>query len=245
MTATEAGGVEGPCLKPEAQARVQTGAENGRAGKVVGLTASVAVRIQHHPSRAELLPRLLATLTAFSDVRVIPDPNPDGLIDPWRTHRACLEAMPSDATHLCVLQDDALPADNFHAKLCAALEQHPDTLISLFTPGFSYLAKQMREAHARHEQFTPLAVRAFVPLVAVLYPRAIIDGLLEWADARFNERNRRQLRGADDGIVALYCRQTRLQPLLIVPSIVQHDDGVGTIGKPHRRAGPHRRAALL
>ena len=211
---------------------------------MVGLAASVAVRIQHHPLRVGLPRRLIEHLGAFEDVTVIAD-EPAGSLDAWRVHRACLEAMPASASHLLVLQDDALPVANFAERFLAALEQQPDAVLCLFTPGFGYLRRSILEARAAGLSFLPLRVGAFVPCVAVSYPRAFVEGLLRWAHEHENGRQRRQLRGADDGVLAFYCRQARRQPLLMVPSIVEHDESVASIGKLHRRAGPHRRAALL
>ncbi len=205
----------------------------------------ISVRIQHHPERVGLPRRLIAQLGAFEDVLVVPDPEPDGLLDAWRAHRACLEALPADATHLLLLQDDALPVERFASLLSHAVEERPNDVLCAFAPGFGYLRTQFTQASLGRERFVPLRVGAFVPCVAIVYPRAFIAGLLEWVDHRSTDRQKRRLRGADDGVLAMYCRHARIHPLLIVPSIVEHDAAVQSVGKLQRRTGPHRRAALL
>ena len=205
----------------------------------------VAARIQHHPSRVGLPRRLVAQLSAFEDLEVVADPQPDGPTDSWRSHRRCLESMSAGATHLLVLQDDAVVMHGFAQKMAHAIAQQPDAVLCAFTPGFAYLQRAFEQAKKERRSFHPLQVGAFTPLVAVSYPAAFVEGLLDWADHRANPRQRRQLRGADDGVVALYCRTAKIQPLLMVPSIVEHDAEVSSVGKLHRRVGPHRRAALL
>lgn len=218
-------------------------------GQEVGLTAPatslIAVRIQHHPSRVGLPRRLVAQLGAFEDVEVVSDPDPDGPLDAWRAHRACLEALPPAASHMLLLQDDALPVERFSQLLSAAIDDRPKEVLCAFAPGFGYLRQQFSQASLAGLKYAPMRVGAFVPCVAIVYPRAFIAGLLAWVDARSTPNQRRQLRGADDGVLAMYCRHARIFPLLIVPSIVEHDSSLKSIGKHGRRDGPHRRAALL
>lgn len=205
----------------------------------------VAARIQTHPSRQYLVRRLVAQLGAFEDLQVVADPQPSGPTDSWRSHRACLASISPAASHLLVLQDDALPQPDFAARLVATIAEHPAAVLVHFVPGFPYLRRQMQQARDAGSSLTVMRVGAFVPAVAISYPRALVLDLLDWADKRWTERQKRQLRGADDGVIAMYCRHHRVQPLLLVPSTVEHDDAVDSVGKHQRRTGPHRRAALL
>jgi hypothetical protein len=205
---------------------------------------TLAVRIQHHVSRAVLLPRLLAALTDFDDVKVIEDPGAHEKPDHWRAHRACLLAMPESVTHIAVLQDDALPGANFSAKLCTAIGLHPESILLAFVPGFPRERRIMMMAKQTGASFAPFIVGAYVPTVAIVYPREVVKGLLAWADVSGGDRFRRPLRGADDGVLAHYCRLRRIRPLCLVPSIVEHDETVESVGK-QTRSGLHRRAALI
>jgi hypothetical protein len=168
---------------------------------------------------------------------VIEDPKPDSTdADAWRTHRLCLLDLPADASHLMVLQDDVLPRPDFTARVVDALEQHPETVLLPFVPGFRHLIKAMREAHGRGETLMPFAPRAFVPTVAIIYPRAVVSDLLGWSGNQI---------GADDGIVAWYCRKRKMMPLAFVPCAADHDASLMSVGKRYARAGTHRHAALL
>lgn len=153
--------------------------------------------------------------------------------------------MPETASHLLVLQDDALPVPGFASVYLRTLEQHPDAVLCLFTPGFRYLHKLALEVQRAGMSLTPMRVGSFVPCVAISYPRSFVHSILEWADQYEVDGRHRPLRGADDGILARYCRTARIQPLLMIPSIVEHDDTIDSIGKAHRRTGAHRKAALL
>lgn len=153
--------------------------------------------------------------------------------------------MTPGASHLLVLQEDALPVADFTEKFASALIEQPEAVIALFVPGFAYLTKQMEQAKAAGLRFTPMRVGAFIPCVGILYPAALVADILDWVDHGAGDRQRRQFRGADDGIIAQWARHRRIQPLLLVPSIVDHDPTIGSIGKMHRRVGPHRSAAML
>lgn len=205
----------------------------------------LAVRIQHHPSREALVPRLLTALAPLGDVAVVPDPEPEMAgKDAWRSHRACLDTMPRTASHLFVLQDDALPVETFHVKAMAAIERHPESVLLAFVPGFAREMRHMRQAQAAGADTLRFFVGAYVPTVAICYPRAVVDDLLDWSERPRSDRYRRPMRGADDGIVATYCRMRRIFPLALVPSIVEHDESLVSVGRGQRR-GRHRRAALL
>lgn len=240
--------MEGPCLKTEAQADAVpecdpssgTGVKPRMESTVVGgrTTTSVAVRIQHHPSRVELAERLTEQVAAFDDVEVIEDPEPTAHRNAWRSHRACLEAVPASATHLLVLQDDAVPTEGFYEALSRAITERPESVLLPFIPGFAYLRKQMRETRATSESFMRFNPRSFVPVVAIVYPAPVAQDLLAWAEQRGHRR------GADDGIVAFYCKARRIFPAAMVPCICDHDETAQTIGAANRR-GAHRRAALL
>jgi hypothetical protein len=209
-----------------------------------GMGITVAVRIQHHASRSALLPRLLIALQDFEDVEIVSDPESEGKPDSWRAFRACLLAMPKEATHLLCIQDDAVPCEGFAEKMATAIDQHPESVLLPFTPGFPHLRRLMLQAQSERKAFAPFTPGAFIPLVTIAFPRQVAEGLLAWADQGSGDRFRRPMRGADDGVVAAFARARRFRPLAMVPSIVQHDDLIASVGK-NTRSGPHRRAALL
>jgi hypothetical protein len=176
-------------------------------------------------------------------VQVVEDPGGERP-DTWRTHRACLDAMPARATHLLVLQDDALLCRRFATRLREAVRERPDDLLALFTPGFPFLARRLEQHRRRGDRFAPLAPAAFVPLVGLLYPRQHVEALIAYVDGS-SWPSARRMGTADDAVVAGYVRANRLTVQALVPSIVDHDDGLPSISKASHRAGVHRRAAFF
>jgi hypothetical protein len=176
-------------------------------------------------------------------VQVVEDPGGERP-DTWRTHRACLDAMPARASHLLVLQDDAIVCGRFAARLREAVRAHPEQLLALFVPGFPFLARRLEQQRGRGEPFATLLPAAFVPLVALVYPRHHVEALRAYVDGSSWPRAHR-MGTADDAVVAGYVRANRLSVIATVPSLVDHDDSVPSISKPSHRAGPHRRAAIF
>lgn len=205
---------------------------------------NVAVRVQHHPSRAALIGPLEEALSGFADVQIVTDDVTGHRPDTWRAHRACLEAMPEGASHLLVVQDDARPCDNFAARTVELLEEAPGRIVCLFAPGFAFLTRRLQQAAQKGATLMELPQVAFVPCVAIVYPAATVAGLLEFVDGRsWPKANRVGM--ADDGVIADYCRARRVRPLVAVPSLVDHRDDVPSIAKPSHHRGGHRRAALF
>ncbi len=210
---------------------------------VLTRSLTLSTRVQHHPCRAHLIPPLLEALADFDDVQVIPDPGWDQKQDAWRAHRAVLEAMPASATHLLALQDDVIVQPGCAQRIFTAIEQHPESVLLGFVPGFPRERRVQMVAKQKGQDYAPFVVGAFIPTIGTIYPRAVVEALLAWAD-RPGDRYRRPLRGADDGVVANFARSRRLHPIALVPSVFEHNEEIPSIGKGSRR-GPHRRAALL
>lgn len=200
----------------------------------------VAVRVQHHRSRADLIPPLLARLAGFDDVQVATDPG-GPKPSSWRTHRLCLESVPDDATHLLAIQDDAIPCDGFAEKALAAIEQHPARIVVFFVPGFGHLTRRMQLARRQKLAFVDLLGGSFVPVVCLAYPADVAREIPGFADAR-----RMPVGRADDAVVGTYARAHRQFPVATVPSLVEHDDTVpSAMGMKTRPGQRHRVAALF
>lgn len=191
-----------------------------------------------------MLPGLLDRLTGL-DVQVVEDPG-GPKPDTWRTHRACLEAMPAEATHLIVVQDDAIPCRDFATRAWGALTLKPDAIVVFFTPGFPFMLRRFEQHRRKGDVFAVLPPAAFTPVVALAYPRAHVDGLLSHTDpALWSPAKRQRLGTADDAILAGYVRSNRITVLATLPCLVDHRDDVASISKPSHRSGAHRRAVCF
>lgn len=202
----------------------------------------VSIAIQHHPRRAELLPRLLSRLTPRSP-QVIRDPEPDARPNAWRTYRLALETTPSWATHRVIIQDDALPCDGFVRLLEEAIEAKRDSLITLCVCGRPKVAaREMMLAYARGDGWIQLRRFQWVPVIGLVWPVRLIRPALEWIDEQQWPREF----VADDEIVGRVARKFREAVLATVPSLLQHDDALPSLARERTfRPDPGRAAALF
>jgi hypothetical protein len=193
----------------------------------------LSVAIQYHPSRAEIIDALVnaiepdPVLRAFVDV--VPDPEPNGVRNPWRTYRAALERTPADATHRLVVQDDVLVCPGFQQAVKAAIRARPDRALAFFVGGQSREhAQAVWDAGARGDSWATLGSHTWVPVVALCLPSRIALPLVAWADRMF-EREWPQAFRADDEIVGHYLREHGEYVLASVPCLVEHPDVIPSI----------------
>lgn len=172
--------------------------------------------VMHHPARPWLLDRILPHLPGC---RVVVDPDPDGEPAPWRTHEACLATMHADASHLLIVQDDALPAPGFMDAAERAVAARPDVLVCFYVgtqPARE--ARKMRWALEAGERWLQLVVAQWCPTVALAWPRPLRDQLLA------DEKRHTYARRADDFMVGRWATQNHVEAWATVPSLVQHID---------------------
>lgn len=200
---------------------------------------TLAAIIQHHPSRAHLLPDLLQRLAPLP-VDVVTDPDPDGEPSSWRTYRACLEAFPEDATHALIVQDDVTPCRHLADALPGVIARAQalaacDPLIAL--AGWSELNDRQRFDADRwwrlertlsrlwgHRQtgcmrISDLDGRMGVPTVATVWPRVARDALLAVAPSEGQH---------DDRVIKDHHHV--LPPFVdLIPALVSHHDRAGSV----------------
>ena len=143
--------------------------------------------------------------------------------NPWEGYKRCLQNLP-DCTHLLILQDDAQPVPGFAEVLPSIACDVPVCLWMSAVPANA--AARARRARGRYISLGPAA---FVPLVAVLWPRQVAAAFAKWAETAA------RLTRADDGNVARWMRQTRQEFRVTVPSIVEHNDFTPTVKGGTRR----------
>jgi hypothetical protein len=170
----------------------------------------------------------------------VTDPDPHArLRSSWRTHRACIESLPDDATHLLVVQDDALPCDRFADRTLELVDARRDRVIALFVPGLSHLARPATIARKRGAAWMDLPAASLIPLVAVVYPADFARGIPEYAD-----RRRLTVKRADDAVVAQYAKAHRVQAGAPLPNLVEHLDGVPSAMRMRHGTGAAHRLSV-
>lgn len=198
----------------------------------------LVVRVQHHPSRKDLLPELLSRLEPlYVEVSTHESIPPD----PWGGYRQALSNLP-DCSHVLVIQDDALPVPGFAQAVNKIAARHPSTPVCLFmgaAPASTAAAIRRDKLRKRYQRLRPTT---FVPLVACLWPELQARSFLYWAKGRGTKMTR-----ADDGNAGKWMKATRQQFLVAVPSIVEHNDFVPSVkgGRQHRPGAESWRRALF
>lgn len=198
----------------------------------------IHVRVQAHPARRHLIPRLVPHFRYPSETVVLEHSSDPP--DPWSGYLNCLVDLPV-VEHVLIVQDDAIPVPGFWDALesiAVASTPHPVCLWMGALPANA--AARARRAYGK-KTLIPLGPASFVPLVAVLWPYACAIDLWEWAQTAA------QLTRADDGNVARWARQTKTEIMVAVPSIVEHDDFTPTVkgGRPETMGRDRSRVALL
>ena len=197
----------------------------------------IVCRVQAHPSRNALHDRLLRLLAPLQTELLVHESDPP---DPWANYRQCLDYR-GDASHLLVVQDDAIPVRGFAAAVGQVAERWPDTPVCLFLGAFpASTAARVRRAKP-DVRYVALGPSSFVPLVCVLWPTHVARSFHAWSSAA------RGMTRADDGNAARWMKATRTQIMVSVPSLVQHDDDAPSVkgGRTHTPWAEGWRQALF
>jgi hypothetical protein len=153
---------------------------------------------------------------------------------PWEGYRRCLSDIP-ECSHLLILQDDALPCVNFPVALESVAERFPSTPVCLFLGAApASTAGRARKAMMRNERYVPLGSTAFVPLVAVLWPRRKAAEFYCWSETAT------RMTRADDGNAMRWMRAKSQTFMVTVPSLVEHNDFVPSVKGGSSRPRKHQ-----
>lgn len=196
--------------------------------------SSIHTVIQHHPSRAAVLPDLIAALGDL-DPQVITDPGHDQTWSAWRSFRACLQACPANSGHLLVIQDDAVPCLGFDTAARSALAVKPDRIVCFYVGG-GRVGEPLVKAAVSCASWAALDQNLWVPLVATAFPRAIVAELLEWAESdSFAQKSR-----GDDAVLGKFMRAKGHIAWATIPNLVQHPDVLPSLIRRTAAAGRDR-----
>lgn len=199
---------------------------------------SLAVLVQHHPSRAHLIPALRARL---GDCRVVTDPNPDSPVrSALRCYLECIRQAPRSVSHVLIVQDDAWPCEDWRSLAETFIAAHPDVLVPLFIPGVGAPGAAVRRAVRSHSDEAHIGI-GWVPTVALSWPQEAAQSFLRYAEDRYDVE---RMRG-DDGPVGAWRAESRIKCVGPVPSLIEHPDVEFSLfrGKPGRAGANRARVA--
>lgn len=183
-----------------------------------GTAQKISAVVMAHPRRAEAA-RALAERIALPDVRIVLDPDPQGPPRPSRTSRAACAAIAPDATHLVLVQDDAVIREDFAEHVRELAAHRPDDPVSLFATWCSRTSFAGRLALHAGATLTEIC-DGYTPSVALLLPRKLALAVAETEP---------DVRQADVAIgTVLVAHGAR--PLLAVPTAADHAEGPSLIG---------------
>lgn len=186
----------------------------------------LSVVIQHHPARKNLLEPLLQSMgDLVKNAQIVEDSNWDSpKWDSWHTYRACLEAAPSTASHVLVLQDDVELCRDFADGVRAVIAARPERIICLYVGG-GIIGAPLLRAGERCSHWTVLPQHLWLPAVATIYPRFILEELLTWTlTDKYALRAR-----VDDAVLGRFLRTSGHRAWATVPCLVQHPDKVPSL----------------
>jgi hypothetical protein len=148
---------------------------------------------------------------------------------------------PTKHPHVLVLQDDVIVCADFPSAVTAAIEERPDSVLSLWVGGLSgRTRKDFWAAQGRKERWSPIYFRDIHHVVALVWPRELGLAFLEWSSSSRLPGDCRQVQ-SDDAIVGAWARRTKRQFWATVPCLVEHNDDPdvvpSTIGRPQGDKG--------
>ena len=208
---------------------------------------NIAYRVQHSAARDEGLRRLLPLLPpeteVFTDYEV-EDPNP------FRNYLRCLAGCPQGVTHICVMQDDAVPCASIALRLQEAVDERPDDVLSLFVGGLSgRTRKDFWAAQQNGERWSPINFREVHHVVSLCWPVPMAEAFLEWW-ASGPRIPGRKVQRSDDAVIGQWIKSTyadrrvRRTVWATVPCLVEHPDDLPSVVQGNRRLGDKGRRAI-
>ncbi|MEV7601331.1 hypothetical protein AB0O91_28590 [Kitasatospora sp. NPDC089797] len=190
--------------------------------------------VMTHPKRLDAARRLAADAPAGA-LSVVVDPDPTGKPSVLRTALAAWSAIGEGATHHLVVQDDMILSESFFERARRAVEAMPDAALALFALWDSRNGAAVRFGALTGARWVA-AVGEYFPCVAIILPRDVAAGYVEYAG--------RHLFGwPDDILMDRYLRAEDVPRFVAVPNLAEHDDQGSISGNAFR--GPRRSVCFL
>lgn len=184
----------------------------------------ISVTVMAVPARklqAEYLAAILRYYP-FCDVSVTYDQKAAGTHDSeWDNGVASLRAGLGKGDYHVVIQDDAILTPNLYENIEGAIKSCPggNTLISLYTGKARPMGKRVEAAVKKVVDETWLDYWLLMWGVGILIPTSHIEPLLDFVSDRTEPYDTR---------IGIFYQRNRLPVYYTMPSLVDHDDEMGT-----------------
>jgi hypothetical protein len=162
----------------------------------------------------------------FEWVTIVEDEVADGTHESeWNNGKNSLLAGVGKADWHLVIQDDAILSPGFFENLQGAIHSVPQkSLISLYTGTSRPLGKRVKCAVDKVVDETWLSYWLLMWGVGILIPSSHINPMLEFVDDRTEPYDTR---------IGIFYQRNRLPVYYTMPSLVDHDDDLGTVIPGH------------
>ncbi|SEH02908.1 hypothetical protein SAMN05444920_13120 [Nonomuraea solani] len=167
--------------------------------------------VMAHPKRREAAVRL-----AGGVLNVVTDPDPGGRPSAFRTSLLAWSSIPEGATHHVLLHDDMVLSETFFERAAAAARAMPDAALALFAFWNSRNGAAVRLGALAGARWVRGAGE-YTPVAALLLPRRVAEGYVDWARDRGGT-------WPDDVLMGRYLRQAGVPVYVAVPSLAEHED---------------------
>lgn len=157
--------------------------------------------------------------------------------NPWRGYQLCLNSfIYSESEWAVVIQDDAIVCRNFVPAVEKVIEAVPDHPVCLFLPGLPLKSDRNKRRAVQNGRTLFLLNRLdFLPVVAVIWPRAKAEHFMNWIPGVKIPGLKEPYR-SDDAVSGYWMRRTRQDVYVTLPSLVQHPDDTPPVKDGHHVA---------
>ncbi|MFF4615502.1 NAD-dependent epimerase/dehydratase family protein [Nonomuraea jabiensis] len=167
--------------------------------------------VMAHPRRMEAAARL-----AGGVLDVVTDPDPGGRPSAFRTSLLAWSSIPGDSTHHFLLHDDMVLSGTFFQRAEQAARAMPHAALALFAFWNSRNGAAVRQGALAGARWVAGAGE-YTPVAALLLPKEVAEGYVEWAAGRGDT-------WPDDVLMGRYLRQAGVPVFVAVPSLAEHED---------------------
>ncbi|WP_214321302.1 NAD-dependent epimerase/dehydratase family protein [Nonomuraea sediminis] len=167
--------------------------------------------VMAHPKRRDAAARLAGDV-----LDVVTDPDPGGRPSAFRTSLLAWSSVPADSTHHVLLHDDMVLSSGFFERAERAAAALPGAALALFAFWNSRNGAAVRMGALAGARWVPGAAE-YTPVAALMLPREVAAGYVEWARDRGDT-------WPDDVLMGRYLRQAGVPVYVAVPSLAEHED---------------------
>lgn len=184
----------------------------------------ITAAIMAHPKRKKLAEALEKELKQypFTEVNIVYD-NLDSHThdDEWNNGKRAMMAGVGKSDWHVVIQDDAILTPCFYENILGAIKSVPTrSLISLYTGKPRPMTKRVQTAVDKVQGETWLTYWLLMWGVGLLIPTSHIPHMIEFVEDRSEPYDTR---------IGIFYQRNRLPVYYTMPSLVDHNDGVGSL----------------